>query len=261
MRPPLTALLLTAVLVTTGCLGGPSQPPSDQRAIETLNDSQDTMAEVTSYRTTVDGRVDAAGNDEEISLSVTGTVTVNATTQQMNATAGVRGGRDVAGRSATRQSYLDGYTAYTECARIGWARQNLSESRSWHTYTPVGQQLSALNETNVYWNGTKSVDGTEAAVIVAYPTKEDLQAVPNVRSGGTSDLAGANLENTTLRVWVDTDTGRPLKARRHIRVSKGGNTATATVTYRFTEYNEPTAVTLPEHDEETFWEMGCPEST
>lgn len=260
MRPPLAALLLAAMLVTTGCLGGPSRPPSDQRAMETLNHSQDAMAEVTSYQTTVDGRVDAAGNDEEISLSVTGTVAVNATTQQMNATAGVRGGRDTPGHSEIRQTYLDGYTAYAECARIGWERQNLSESRSWLTYTPAGQQLDVLNRTDVYWNGTEAVDGTEAAVIVAYPTEDELQAGPDIRSGGTPDLSGANLENATLRVWIDTDTGRPLKARRHIRVSGRGNTATATATFRFSGYNDPTTVTPPELDDEALWEAGCPES-
>ncbi len=139
MRPPLAALLLAAVLVTSGCLGGPSRPPSDQRAMDALNRSQDAMAEATSYRTTVDGRVEATGNDEEMTLSVTGTVAVNATTQQMNATARLRGERDVAGRSGTQQTYVDGYTAYAECARIGWERQNLSESRPWFTYTPVAR--------------------------------------------------------------------------------------------------------------------------
>lgn len=260
MRPPLAALLLAAVLVTSGCLGGPSRPPSDQRALDALNRSQDAMAEVTSYRTTVDGRVEATGNDEEMTLSLTGTVAVNATTQQMNATARVRGERDIARRSGTQQTYVDGYTAYAECARIGWERQNLSEARPWLTYTPVGQQLGVLEETNVYWNGTESVDGTEAAVIVAYPTQEELQAVPNVRSGTATDVADANLDNATLRVWIDTDTGRPLKARRHIRVSGSGTTATATVTLRFTDYDEPTTVTPPELDEETFWKTSCPES-
>lgn len=258
MRPPLAALLLVAVLLTSGCLGGPSRPPSDQRALDALNHSQDAMAEVTSYRTTVDGRVTATGNDEERTVSLTGTVAVNASTQQMNATASAGERQNFPGRSGTQRTYIDGYTTYAECARINWERQNLSESRPWLTYTPVGQQLAVLDETNVYWNGTEPVDGREAGVILAHPTQDELQAVPNVRNSGASDIADSNLDNATLRLWIDTDSGRPLKARRHIRVSESGTTATATVTFRFTDYNEPTTVTVPELDDETFWNTGCP---
>lgn len=260
MRPPLAALLLAAVLVTSGCLGGPSQPPSDQRAMDALNHSQDAMAEVTSYRTTVDGRVEATGNDEEITLTLAGSAAVNASSRRMNATARVDGDRTGASGSGTQRTYVDGDTAYAECARIGWERQNLSESRSWLTYTPVGQQLGVLNESNVYWNGTESVDGRETAVIVAYPSQEELRAVPSVRNGGATNLGDANLEDATLRVWIETDTGRPVKARRHIRVSESGNTATATVTFRFTDYNEQMPVTVPDLDEETFWNTNCPGS-
>lgn len=260
MRPPLVALLLAAVLVTSGCLGGPSRPPSDQRAADMLNRSQEALTDVTSYRTTVDGRVEASRNDEQLRLSVTGTVAVNASTQQMNGTARIDGGPEMPGRSERQTTYVTGHTVYAECARLGWERRNLSQSRSWLTYTPVGQQLAALNRTNVYWNGTEPVGGTEAAVVVAYPTESELRAVPGVRSGGRPAVGDASIENATLTVWFDTDTGRPLKARRHIRTSQGDTTATATTTFRFTDYNEPTTVTRPDLDNETFWESECPGS-
>jgi len=260
MRPPLAALVLVIVLVTSGCLGGPSRPPSDQRAMDALNRSQDAMADVTSYRTTIDGRVEATGNDEQVTLFVDGTVTVNASTQEMNATGRVREQRGTRAQAETQMTYVTGYTAFSECSRMGWERQNLSQTRAWLTYTPVGQQLGVLNETNVYWNGTETINGTESAVIVAYPTMEELQAIPDVRSRGATDVGDANLDNATLRVWIDTDTGRPLKAQRNIRVSESGNTATATITLRFTDYNEPTSVNRPEFDEESLWQLGCPNS-
>jgi hypothetical protein len=143
--------------------------------MDALNRSQDAMADVTSYRTTIDGRVEATGNDEQVTLLVDGAVTVNASTQEMNATGRIREQSGTRARSETQMTYVTGYTAFSECTRMGWERQNLSQTRAWLTYTPVGQQLGVLNETNVYWNGTETVDGAETAVVTAYPSEQQLQ--------------------------------------------------------------------------------------
>jgi hypothetical protein len=60
---------------------------------------------------------------------------------------------------------LTGYTAYRECARVGRERENLPRSARWLGYTPIGEQLAPLDRTDVYWRGTGTVDGTEAAVL------------------------------------------------------------------------------------------------
>lgn len=251
MRPSAHVLVVAALLVTGGCLGflGPDQPPSDQRALDALDRSQAAVSEITSYRTTVNGHLEVTTDDGRHTYDVTGAVVVNASTQRMNATARVR--------DEARTTYITGDTAYSECSRMGWERRNLTTSGSWLSYTPVGQQLAVLNHTDVYWRGTESVDGIETAVIVAHPTKQELQAGPDVDTGGT-DVAGASLENATVTAWLSTETWRPVQVRREITLAQGGDTAQATVTFRFTGYDEPTTVTRPAFDEDSVWTLGCP---
>jgi len=94
---------------------------------------------------------------------------------------------------------------------------------------------------------------------VASPTADEIQSAPRVRSVG-SGVTDANVQNVTVTVWLDTETDLPVKARREIEVAKGDTTATVTVSYRFTDYDEPTAVTGPNLAEKNSWTSGCPGS-
>lgn len=253
MRPVLPALLLAALLVTTGCLGGvfgPSRPPSDERALDAVDRSLAATDDVTSYRFAIDGRVEATSDGDTRVVDLSGDGVANVTRQRLNATTRTRG--------ATRSSYVDGYTAYTECARIGWARENLTRSTPWGDYTPLGQQLALLNRSTVYWRGTRTVDGTEAAVVAAWPTRQELRSVADARGTGGPDLDGGSVENVTVTASIGTETGRLLRTRTEIRVARRGATATATLTLRFTDYDEPVEVERPSFDEDALWETGCP---
>lgn len=251
-RPPYRVLALAALLVASGCLGflGPTRPPSDQRAVDALDRSQAAVANVTAYRTTIDGHFEVTTGDDRRSYDLSGQVAVNASTRRMNATAGLR--------DETRTRFITGDVAYSECARMGWERRNLTAVEPWIAYTPVGQQLAVLNRSNVYWRGTESVDGHETAVIVAYPTKQELLAGPDVEDTRATDLAGANLENATVTAWLSTEHWRPVQVRREITLAQGGDTARAMVTFRFTGYGEPTTVARPAFDEDSLWTVGCP---
>lgn len=252
MRPPPHTYLVAALLVTSGCLGllGPADPPSDQRTLDALDRSRAAVSEITSYRTTLDRRLELTTDDERQIYHVSGIVVVNASTQRMNATARVR--------DEARTTYITGETAYSECSRLGWDRRNLTTPGSWLAYTPVGQQLAVLNHTNVYWRGTESIDGIETAVIVAYPTKQELLSGPDVADTRTAELAAANLKNATVTAWLNTETWRPLQVRREITLAQGDEIAQATVTFHFTGYDDPTTVTRPAFDEDSIWTLGCP---
>jgi hypothetical protein len=260
MRRSIPPLLLAVALVTSGCAGrlDPSRAPSDERAVDAVDRSQAALANVTAYRASIDGRVQASNDGEEVTADVTGTYAVNVSTREMNAT----GQLEEPGRSGvpcfhgSRSTYVENYGASTECARIGWTRQNLSESHPWTTYTPAEQQLALSNRTHVSWQGTETVDGIETAVIVAYPTAEKLLSVPGIEEREMMDFDESNIKNATVTVWLDTRMDRPVKARREITAAKGGATATAVATFRFTDYDEPTTVTAPVFDGPR-WEMGC----
>ena len=253
MRPALPALLLATLLVTTGCLGGvfgPSRPPSDERALDAVDRSLAASADVTSFRFSLDGRAEATSDGDTRTVDLSGGGVANVSRRRLNATTRTRG--------TARSSYVDGYTAYTECARVGWARENLNRSAVWADYTPLGQQLALLNRSNVYWRGTRTVDGTETVVVTAWPTRRELRSVAAARGTGGPDLDGRNVENVTVTAWIGTETGRLLRTRSEIRVARRGATATATLTLRFTDYGEPVEVERPSFDEDGLWETGCP---
>lgn len=260
MRSATLALVLAVVLVTAGCSAfGSSRPPSDQRALDAVNRSQESVAAVESYRFTLDGHVTATADDERVSFDVTGEGAVNVSRQRLNATIRARDG-SARMHDATRSVYVTGYTAYTEC-RVGWGRENLTRSTRWVEHTPLGRELALLNQTHVYWRGTETVNGTEAAVVVAHPTKEELQSVADARGTGTTDFEDANVQNVTETVWFDTETWRPLKAHREVHVEGGvfsSSSATATVTLWFAGYDRPTSVSRPSFDPDETWRGGCP---
>jgi len=258
MRAALRALLVAALLATAGCAGvlGPDRPPSDERALEAVNRSGAALAGIDSYRYSIDGRIEASKGDEEASATIEGSGVVDVADRRMMLTA--RGEGDTQFGSEERRSYLLERTRYTECALAGWERENLSEEGPWLSLTPAGRQLALLNGTDVYWRGTQQVDGREAHVVVAYPTKEELLAA-DTRTTDTADLEGANVRNVTVRVWFDAATHRPLESRIEIDLRKDGATATVDLTTRFEEYGGPVNVTPPAFGSEGYEirEFGC----
>lgn len=255
-------LLVVALLVTAGCQGlyGSSDPSSDRRAVDAVDQAREAALNVTSYRFTIDGQVRIRDNSQTEAVEVTGDGIVDVDRQRANVTVGTRGDTRV-GLRDTRMAYLDGYTLDIECSRLGWARYNLTESTRWLDYTSLGRQLALLDRTNVYWNGTETVDGVETAVVTAHPTEQQLQTNQNLPAGNVGTEGGATFQNATVRVWIDTETDRILKAQREIHVRGDGTTAVATITFHFSEYNEPTNVTRPSFEESgSEWKGDCPET-
>jgi hypothetical protein len=253
-------LLVAALLVTAGCQGlsGTQRPPSDQRAVDALERAQKAALNVTSYRFSIDGRVRMRDDSRTRSVEIGGAGVVNVDRQRANSTVDF-GGDTRVGQQGTRRAYLQGYTLDTECSRMGWARYNLTESNRWLNYTSLGRQLAVLDRTNVYWNGTETVDGVETAVVTARPTEQQLQQSRSPLPGNVGTEGGANFQNATVRVWIDTETDRVREVRREIHVRGDGATAVATTTLRFSEYGDPTIITRPAFEESGFeWEGDCP---
>lgn len=253
-------LLVVALLLTAGCQGlyGSSDAPSDQRAVDAVNQAQEETRNISYYQFTTDGQVQIRANSRSESVEVMGNGIVNVDRQRANVTGHTRGDSRV-GLRDTRMAYLDGYTLDIECSRLGWARYNLTESTTWLNYTSLGQQLALLDRTNVYWNGTETVNGAETAVVTAHPTEQQLQTNQNLPPGNAVTRGGAALQNATVRVWIDTETDRIHKVRREIHVRGDGTTAVATITFHFSEYNDPTNVTRPSLEESGHqWTGDCP---
>lgn len=245
-------LVAAAVLVVLAGCGGvlDQRPPSDDRAVQVRSDVLDAVSGVESYRFVTDFQAEASdGEDREtVRMSTSGKVSVADRRLQATTTF----------RDETYGSYVAGSRIYTECARPwgGWAVENASVDQRWLNLTPLGRQVALLEQSRVYWVGTETVDGREAAVIEARPTARELQEHSSEIRGGV--LTGSPFENATLRVWVDTETHLPVKTVLSIDVRKGGSTATATATTTFSAYGEPVSVSVPSNVTEAPWSGGCP---
>ncbi len=245
-RSTIRLLLVATLFLIAGCQGpyGQTGATSDPRAVEAVNQARQTSLNVTSYRYTIDGHVKITRNSQARTIALTGEGIVNAERQRVNLTVRSRGDTRV-GHRHQRVAYVDNYTLDVACSRLGWARQNLSPSTNWFNYSPLGQQFVLLDRTNVYWNGTEMVNGVKTAVVIAHPTKQQLQTGGNLPTNVVSTEGGASIKNATVRVWIDTETNRIRKLQREIHVRGNGATGIATLTYRFSDYNEPTNITRP----------------
>lgn len=257
MRPPLAVLLLVSLLVTSGCLGfgGESRPASDQQALDALNRSQTALATVTSYRARNNGSATMTADEQQVTVTLSGEVRVNVSSREVNSTGRLRDPSRPG--TGVRRSYVTGYTAYTECRLTGWGQRNLSESRQWFEYTPIGGQMAILNRTPVYWRGTERFNGTETAVIVAHPTEEELQVAPGLWTLEPEESERANFQNATLTLWISTETWRPLQVRRETAWRNNGADVTLTATWQFDDYNAPVDVRRPSFNESEIRTHGC----
>lgn len=242
-------VLVAALLMTAGCQGlsGSPNPPSDDRAVEAVSQVQEATGEITSYWFTVDGQVQIRETSRTESIEITGNGIVNVKHRRANETI-PHGDTRTMVRGA-RMAYVDGYTLEVECSRLGWSRYNLTESTRWLNYTSLGQQLTLLDRTNVYWNGTETIDGAEMAVVTAGPTEQQLEANRNLPTRSSVTQGSADFQSATIRVWIDRETDRIRKVQRELHVRADEVTVVATVTYRFADYNGPTNITRPSFEE------------
>lgn len=247
----LPSIALAVLLVLAGC-NGASQPPSDDRALDALNRTEESLDSVSTYRFATEMRVSASKGDRSRTVSVSTDGGVDVANRRMHAVTAVEG--------ETRDVYVDGYESYTECSSPwdGWEVENLSESASWASFAPAGRQVELLDRTNVYWRGTETVDGNRTLVVVAYPSKQTLVDLQRRGRATAPDLQNANLKNATVKLWIDAETGLPAKSLLDIELKQNGATATARATTTYSGYGDPVNVTVPSSTRTNQREFGCP---
>lgn len=247
-------LVVAGLVALSGCsalpfLGGP--PPSDERAVETRERVVAAVESVPTYRALLDGRASAAGEGRTRSLSIRGESVVDRRNRRMVSRVTVDG--------STRRTYVDGRTVYTECGEPwgGWGVENVSESVEWFTATPLGRQVALLERTNVYWGGNRTVEGTPASLLVAHPTERTLASLPDARPSPAA-LSRANVENVTVRMWVDDRTGLPIRSTFRLEIASRDASVVAEIRTAFRDYGDPVTVTVPPSARTDQYELGCP---
>jgi hypothetical protein len=260
-RPPVWLVLALVLLSGCSALGFQSgetpAPPSDQRALDALNRSQSALDDLESYRFSTEATVSVAADGESRTVAVDGDGAVNLTTRRMRSTFEF----DDTGsslRPGERTTYVVGDTVYAACGGPtgGWERRNVTAD-DWADATPLGRQLALLESTNVYWRGTETVNGTEAGVVVGYPSKEEL-ATTSAATRDSVNWDRVTVQNATVRLYVDTDTGRPLKSVQRVDIEMRGASGTATFELAYWGFDRPVDVSVPGEVYDRVWHGGCP---
>ncbi len=244
--------LVILLVLLAGCSGGDPAPPSDERALTLLNQTQVALSDVDSYRYQLDGHIESDAAGDRHRVSITGAGGVNLTAKRMNATTRID--------EETRTTYVTGQTAYVECAQpaVGWEKANRSDRTDWQNNTPLGRTIALLEETNVYYRGERSLAGHSAHVIEGYPTMRDFRDLNPTKQGTGGQLQGGEIQNITVRLWIDPETNRPLRTDHRIEVSVQGKTGVLQFSFRFSDYNASIVISVPTEVHEHTWKTGCP---
>lgn len=245
-------LVVVALVVLAGCSALGQDPTREDRAVEALERSQDRLDEVDSYRFDGEMRVVAEGDGrtERIRVDVGGAVDAEAERMRTNATVD----------GETTESYLVGGTTYQQCPDPwgGWAVEEAEDDADdWAELTPAAGQLSLLESGSLYWNGTETVDGREAALLVGHTPASALDEDQG-GFGSALDVGGPNVEDVTVELWVDEETGLPIESRIALEVAGSGGSADASATMRYSGYDEPVSIEVPSEADENQYELGCP---
>lgn len=251
-RGALSVLVALCVLLSGCSILGGEEIVRQEQAVNALADARTAANETETYHYTADLRIVASadGRTEQVEADLRGRVNVTDRRMAMNTSL----------QGETLATYVDDGTAYQECGNMArpWGVENVSTAGDWRTQSLMGRQLSLLESGSLYHNGTETIDGTEATILVGEPTTEALSRYQKRRSQNVAD--GANVENPTLRVWLNPDTGRLLQTRLRFEVTEGDASATATLTSRIDEYGEPVSITVPGEATRQEHEFPCPGS-
>jgi len=251
MDRPALHLAVAACLVLAGCsVLGPNHT-RDDRAVEALADAREAVNASDGYRFAGDLRVVATadGETERVEIGMNGTIDV---ADRRRHSVAVREGE-------AYESYVVDRTAYRECGGpMGmdmWGVENVTTD-DWTMTTPAARQLALLESGSIYYNGTRALDGEETVLLVGRPTTEALTRYQERRD--RSLLGGPNVENATVRVWLDPESHRPVRSAVRFEVSKGGNSASANLEMGFSDYGADLSVDVPVIPDDRTLGTGCP---
>lgn len=251
MRPPIAALVITLLLVLSGCLGVFQSAPSDPGAESVVDEAVDASDRVDTFRFDTRLRAETTGAGDR-RASATGVVDRANERLRLRTTF----------EDSNRTVYVIGNTTYTECSDQwgGWGKDVQEElDDDWAAQDPLGRQLALLTESPVTWVDNESVGDTSAHVVKARPSGGTLrQFSDNPRA--LLDPLGPRIENATLTAWIAADSSRLLRTELVITVGGEEDEARGTVTTNFTGYGDAVAIGLPETVRDDPYELGCPGS-
>jgi hypothetical protein len=270
------AVVLAVVAETVWVAAGPTvryhlRPDSDPAAVAAADQAVTAVNDTDAYRVRIVGRATATRGDRRARATLDGRALVNASARRMHVR--LSADTDDPFGSDTQVLHLDGYTVYRPCPYSGYVTVanasyavDVPRNRSWRSSAFLGGLDAVFDAAKLYDEGVETVDGERAREIrlVVNPrrasdlgsrtaplTEGDAEGV-----GGEGQVAPLTApEASDIRLWVSTETGRPLRFRVAIDRSRvGGADVSARFTYDIA-YG-PTPVAMPNRTVPT--EDACP---
>lgn len=228
--PRLVPVIAVAVLaVTAGCAGlGDGGVAS---AEEVREQAVSSMADVETYRMQMNMTLEASG--QEVSMAANGTFDREAEKARMTTRF----------RGQQVRTYIDGTTMYAETP-AGWQRQDLSDQQPWNQSTALERQRAIMESANITELGEETLDGEPVYVVRVEPDPERLKEV--VARQQSQNLDGVSVESVTYTQYVHRDTGRLVRVDMAMTMTANGQSADVDATMRFSDYDEPVDITIPE---------------
>lgn len=248
-RPALPVLLVLCALLA-GCSVLGVDHTREEAAEDRLAAAMETMNGVDTYSFETNIQVVATGDGRTERVTVATSGVVDADERRMLSNVSYDGER--------YSAYTLNRTVYRECTDpwSGWGIEELDEDDPWATHTPAVRQLSLLESGSLSLNGTETVDGRETTLLYGEPTSQALTRYSDRRDG--SAFGGPDIEDAEVRAWIDDETDRPREVEVRFDVRGDGGSASATLTSRFSDFDEPVSVSGHPRSAQDVWEAGCP---
>lgn len=246
-KPVLLALLLVLTMPLAGCAGltdgdtdDDGEPTPDVDGEQLRAASLDAMERVETVRITQDLQMDLGG--ESFTVESEGVTDLDAEKMRLTTTS------SAGGSSFEQEQYLVGDTMYMHSKVFdGWVKQNISGFNAWGS-NQFAQQERLLGNASLDVTGQQTVDGNEVYVTELAIDGETFTDIAAQQSSEALSQLQSNVsfDDVTITQHIDVETSRVRYTKVQYSLTLQSQEANFTLEQRFSEFNEPVDIELPE---------------
>lgn len=245
-KSALLTLLLALSLILAGCAGltgtdddtTPDNSDVDTEQLRTA--SLEAMENVETVRATQNLTMDLGGTS--IATESEGVIDISAKKARFIMTS------STAGTEFEQTQYLVDDTMYFKSGAFGgWVKQNVSGFNAWGN-NQFAQQERLLDGAEMNVTDQRTIDGNEVYVTELDVDSETLSDLFNAQAGNVSSrlASGVSLDDASVTQHIDVETNRIRYANIEYSLTVRGQKFTFSLEQRFSEFNEPVGIELPE---------------
>lgn len=241
--------VLAVVVLTAGCLSGLPGDDSGDAPGEIDGMSADELQE--SIIETMDGvetgamamEMSVEADGESMTMSTDGVMDISE--EKMHMTMNI----EMYGQTQEMESYVVGDTQYVELDGQ-WFKEDISNQNTWSEN--FSEQQGVLEEAEILYEETTTVDGHEVYVLTLDADEDVLEDAIESQQGAEDPMAGdqADISAIDVTLYVDTETHHIRQEVIEMDYEVQGQEATASMTISYDNFDEPVDIELPEEAED-----------